>query len=80
MKLRTVRKLSNVLLGVILCLLALYWLSEEFAFVLAAFALMIVAVMLNLIFDRCPYCGHHLGRLDYKASFCPYCGNELFKE
>ena len=80
MKLRTMRKLSRVFLGVILGLLALYWLSGRTAFIFVVLALTIVHVALVLIFYRCPYCNHHLGRIDEKISFCPYCGNELFKE
>ena len=28
-------------------------------------------------FNRCPACGHHLGRHHFFIEYCPYCGEHL---
>lgn len=35
------------------------------------------AMILNLIFNRCPNCGRFLGRHHWFIEYCPYCGGWL---
>ena len=39
------------------------------------FAAAVLTLVLGLIFNRCPYCGHFLGRASGK--YCPGCGSKL---
>lgn len=39
------------------------------------FAVAVLTFILGLIFNRCPYCGHFLGRVSGK--YCPGCGSKL---
>lgn len=37
--------------------------------------LMAVSIVSDLLFNRCPHCGRHLGRSG--GPYCRYCGEEL---
>ena len=40
--------------------------------------LVLIAGILNLIFNRCPFCYRFLGRsAGFSVEYCPYCGEKL---
>ena len=41
-------------------------------FLLLEFILMVVAISINILFYRCPYCKKHLGKS--QGMYCPHCG------
>lgn len=61
---------TSPVLGILLILLGC-WL-KWFWLVIAALFVMLAAIIFLAIFNRCPHCGHFLGRAG-GAAFCPYC-------
>ncbi|HIT41015.1 MAG TPA: hypothetical protein IAB60_02760 [Candidatus Caccovicinus merdipullorum] len=64
---------TSPVLGILLILLGC-WL-KWFWLVIAALFVMLAAIIFLAIFNRCPHCGHFLGRAG-GAAFCPYCGKK----
>ncbi len=41
-------------------------------------AFVLIAIIVSLIKQRCPFCKHYLGCLfNSKREFCPYCGSKI---
>lgn len=64
----------SFMLCILLILLA-DWLRLFWLLIIALFE-MLAAIIFLAIFDRCPHCGHFLGRAGGGA-YCPYCGEKL---
>ena len=75
-KLKHVRIISWIspMLAILLILLG-SWL-KLFWLIIAALFEMLAAIIFLAIFDRCPHCGHFLGR-GRGGTYCPYCGEKL---
>ena len=74
MTLKTVRivSLSLIAVGAILAIVFGYFCIETVAGIFVA--IMILGVLLDFAFDRCPECKWHLRGLDL---YCPLCGTEI---
>ena len=77
MKVKTVRRISAVL--VILALLAsgVYVFTHQTAALWAFFFSGLVLLILNTLFPRCPHCKKHLGRYGCEGAPCPFCGQYI---
>lgn len=79
MDLRRKRKILWVSLWALAALVALGALLEKSWLIVAAVAAVLVWLVLELSWWRCPHCGKFLGHLDQKT-YCPYCGESLYEE
>lgn len=74
--------LSKARIGMIACwilvvlLYVLYLVSEAEFLLFIAMVPVIGSVFFNF-FNRCPCCGHWLGRHHVFIEYCPYCGGYL---
>ena len=73
--LRQVRIISWTLYALAILLILLGWLLRLFWLIAAALVVIVAAIVFLAIFNRCPHCGHFLGRAG-GAAFCPYCGKK----
>ena len=76
MKLKTAKVVLFTGCGLMLLFLLLCAALEKkvYGYIGAAFA--IASAIFWLIFGRCPYCGHYLGRVG-KGQHCPHCGEKI---
>ena len=77
MKMKTIRRLVLLLLGIFSLLMALMILTGSSGFGYAAMAVMAVYGIFILMFWCCPSCREHIGPLWEKT--CPYCGRSLLE-
>lgn len=51
--------------------------GENTALVIIGLVLGIANVIFQLIFFRCPYCRHFMGRISDRIKYCPFCGEKF---
>ncbi len=74
MKYKTWRKVEIILLFIDILTGFIAWLGNGWAGIL--FMIFTGAlIILDLLFNRCPHCGRHLGRS--KGPCCNYCGKNM---
>lgn len=78
MKLKTVKLLEVVLIGLAFLCLALLYMKESTFFGVLGVLSAVGSLLVNLVFWRCPKCGKWLGRDSKK--FCTHCGAPLDRE
>lgn len=76
MKLKTVKILQYALLGLAILCMALLYVKESRVIDILGVLSAGGAILVNLIFWRCPKCGKWLGR-DSGGSFCKHCGTAI---
>ncbi len=76
MKLKTVKILQYALLGLAILCMALLYVKESRVIDILGVLSAVGAILVNLIFWRCPKCGKWLGR-DSGGSFCKHCGTAI---
>ncbi len=76
MKLRTVRTVFNCLLVAALLLLIPAKLTQSPVLMVIAGLCAMAALTVQMIFWKCPACGHYLGRHMW-GRFCRHCGEDL---
>ena len=62
-----------ILIGALIGFLGAY--LEYTVLVFVGMAIMCMAVVLRVIFYRCPHCGKYLDRST--GQYCPYCGRDI---
>ena len=77
MKLRKVKTITYILIGVACVLLFAMGITRVTAFGYIAGATIIVTAVFERLFWKCPHCGNFLGRLDDKGKYCRHCGKEI---
>ena len=75
------RKISIVLYGLMAAFLIVYSLSRSFFWVGAVFLMVVLHILGNLFFWRCPSCGAQLSnqRKFNRTDCCPYCGKDIYE-
>ena len=76
MKLKTAKVVLFAGCGLMLLFLLLCAALEKkvYGYIGAVFA--IASAIFWLVFGRCPYCGHYLGRVG-EGQHCPHCGEKI---
>ena len=79
MKLKTARKISDVIYLVEIGLVMMFFILKQYrTFISAAiFAVLLVYFLFSLKFMRCPHCGKRIRRYDEK---CRHCGRSVDAE
>ena len=75
MKLKTVKILQYVLIGITILCMALLYVKESTVIGVLGILSAVGAILVNLIFWRCPKCGKWLGR--DSGCFCQHCGTPI---
>ncbi len=76
MKLKTAKIVIFIGCGLMLLFLSLCSALHQkvLGYIAAAFAF--ESVIFWIVFERCPSCGRHLGRVGW-GKYCPYCGEKI---
>lgn len=79
MKLRTVKKIAYILLGVLGLFMLLWLLMPRSIFGYMVIGAIPFIGIFIFAFWRCPNCGKCLGQMEMgnKAKYCRYCGEEI---
>lgn len=72
LKPQQIKKIFDISAITIVVIVAIGSLLENLPICVIGFVLMIGAVVFNLVFNRCPRCGRHLGRDG--GEYCRHCG------
>ena len=51
--------------------------SVSVPLVILGIAIMLFAIVIGVLYYRCPHCGRPLGRIGDSVAYCPYCGKAL---
>ena len=51
--------------------------SVSIPLVILGIAIMLVAIVIGVLYYRCPHCGRPLGRIGDSVAYCPHCGKAL---
>ncbi len=65
-----------IMLGVVLLSLLLLWMTGQWFFIWISVAAVVIWLVLDHIFDRCPHCGKALD-FRVKLKYCPHCGKKI---
>lgn len=66
---------GSIFIGLILWGIAYFTQNAELGYISAG--LLFVGCIIGSLLNRCPSCGHWLGRHHWRIEYCPYCGEYL---
>ena len=54
--------------------------SVSVPLVILGIAIMLFAIVIWVLYYRCPHCGRPLGRIGEGGAYCPHCGKEIRRQ
>lgn len=79
MDLKTAKKVTNILMIVLLINVFAGWLTEKTIFSMIAIGIICFQGFIFMAYWNCPSCGRNLGKMDFTPNnrYCSHCGEEI---